>query len=360
LVPDAVVAESVPSEAVSAAAPSSPAATLDPAVAALCVPISASDPCGPDLDLDGDSDYLGFLASAEGVLPSSFFSPEDGKPFDRATVDLPGQIEAIKPLLERTRDVRLLIMRARLLILNRDLGGFAVTIAAIAEWLDKYWDAVHPRPDDGDLTTRTTALAALDLPTVVFPLQYTPLFEARRVGPITYRAWMIAAGEVKPRGAEQKHPTSGITEALAGADPTALVVSRKYVGLLRASLGRIRNAFMLKGSSSGLESLPALLDKIAAFVDPLASANAESDGADTDTANKHSSGLVPAGAAPTSLTQAIDAPETELALGAWKWYLANKENSVVIENLPRLMRYQPKVIVEGLSGMEMSVVASGP
>ena len=302
-----VVAESAPSEAASAAAPSLPAATLDPAVAALCRPISASDPCGPDLDLDGDSEYLSFLASAEGVLPTSFFSPEDGKPFDRAAVDLPGQIEAIKPLLERTRDVRLLIMRARLLILNRDLGGFAVTLAAIAEWLDKYWDAVHPRPQSGDLTTRATALAALDLPTVVFPLQYAPLFEARRIGPVTYRAWMIAGGEVKPRGAEQKHPTSGITEAIADADPAALAASRKQVGLIKASLGRIRNAFMLKGSSSGLESLPALVDKISAFIDPLASANAVTDGADTESANKDGPALVPAGAAPTSLTQAKDA-----------------------------------------------------
>ena len=80
---------------------------LDPAVAAFCVPISQADPSGPDLDFDGDGDYLNFLASAEGMLPTSFFSVEDGKPFDRTTVDLPGQIAGIDALLRRSRDLRL-------------------------------------------------------------------------------------------------------------------------------------------------------------------------------------------------------------------------------------------------------------
>jgi type VI secretion system protein ImpA len=305
--------ETAPPAAASTAAPAPPAATLDPAVAALCAPISEADPCGPDLDFDGDGNYLNFLASAEGILPTSFFSPDDGKPFDRTTVDLPGQIAAIEPLLKRTRDLRLLLMRARLLILNRDLGGFAVTLAAVAEWLDKFWDAVHPRPQGGDLATRTAALAALDIPTVVFPLQYAPLFEARRIGAVTYRVWMIAAGEVKPRTGEQRHPTSALTEAMADADPTALAASRKHAAMVKASLGRIRNAFALQGGSCGLENLPALVDRILAFVDPLASAGdqaateAGTDGADAESSKRDGAALKSAGAAPASLTQARDA-----------------------------------------------------
>jgi type VI secretion system protein ImpA len=283
---------------------------LDPAVAALCAPISDADPCGPDLDFEGDGDYLNFLASAEGILPTSFFSVDDGKPFDRTTVDLPGQIAGIDALLRRTRDLRLLIMRARLFILNRDLGGFAVTVAAVAEWLDKFWDAAHPRPQGGDLAMRTGALAALDLATVVFPLQYAPLFEARRIGAVTYRAWMIAAGEVKPRTGEQKHATSALTEAMADADPTVVAASRKHVGTLKSSLSRIRNAFALQGGSSGLDTLPALVEKILAFVDPAreqAAPEADGDGADTGTSKGTGAAPKAAGAAPASLAQAKDA-----------------------------------------------------
>jgi type VI secretion system protein ImpA len=291
-----------------AGSPASPAPTLDPAVAALCVPLSEADPCGPDLDLEGDGPYLNYLAAAEGVLPTSFFDVLDGgKPFDRASIDLPGLIEAIKPLLERTRDLRLLIMRARLLILNRDLGGFAVTVAAIAEWLERFWEAVHPRPEGRDLNARITTLGALDLPTVVFPLQYAPLFEARRIGAVTYRALMIATEEVKPRTGEQKRATSDLTEAMADADPAALAASRKHIAMLKDSLGRIRNALLLRGGSCGLESLPALVEKISAFVDPLAArdqgaSDAEADAADTDPSRTDATKS--AGPAPASLSQA--------------------------------------------------------
>ena len=281
----------------------SPTVLLDPAVAALCVPISEADPCGPDLDSEGDEDYLNFFAAAEGLLPTSFFSLEDGKPFDRALIDLPGQIEAINPLLVRTRDLRLLITRARLLILNRDIGGFAVTLAAVAEWLDKFWDAVHPRPHGDDLSRRVATLAALDLPTVVFPLQYAPFFDARRIGAVTYRAFMIATGEVQPRSGEQKHPTSAITQAIADVDPAVLAATRKDVALLKTSLGRIRGAFALRGSSPGLENLPALIEKISAFIDPLASAHDQVT-SEVEASDKDGVALKPSGAAPTSLTQA--------------------------------------------------------
>ena len=283
-----------------------PVIALDPAVEVLCQPISESDPFGPDLDFDGDGDYLNFLASAEGVLPSSFFSPEDGRPFDRTTIDLAGQIAGIDALLRRSRDLRLLVMRARLHILNRDLGGFAVTLATLAEWLDKFWDGVHPRPQGDDLVARTTALAALDLPTVVFPLQYAPLFEARRIGVVTYRALMIAAGEVKLRTGEQKHTTSALTEAMSDADPTVLATSRRHVAMLKASLGRIRNAFALRGATSGLETLPGLVEKILAFVDPLVAARDQvASGAKVDDTVKKSGAAV--GAAPASLAQAKEA-----------------------------------------------------
>jgi type VI secretion system protein ImpA len=255
--------------------PAAEPAMVDPAVAELCVPLSETDPCGSDLDLAGDADYLNFFAQTEGILPSLFFSAEDGKPFDRSAVDLPHQIDAIKPLWERSRDLRLLVMRARLLILNRDLGGFAVTIAAIAQWLDKFWDDVHPRAADGDLGARAAALGALDLPTVVFPLQYAPLCEARRIGAVTYRAWMIAAGEVKPRTGEQKHPSAAVTEAIADATPDVLAATRKHVAMLKTSLGRMREVFTMRGGSLGLENLPALIDKMRGFVDPHAALREE-------------------------------------------------------------------------------------
>jgi type VI secretion system protein ImpA len=247
--------------------------TLDSAIAALCAPISESDPCGPDLDSENDTDYLNFFAQADGILPTSFFSLEDGKPLDPSTIDIKGQLDAIQPLLARSRDIRLLVVQARLLILNKDLAGFAVTVAAIAQLLDIFWDAVHPRPQNGDLDSRLLAIAALDLPTVIFPLQYAPLFEGRRIGPVTYRRWMIAKGEVRPRAGETQIAAADITEALDEAAPASLEAARKDVALLNSSIDRIRRAFVSRESSDGLGSLPALVGRVLALIDPHASAS---------------------------------------------------------------------------------------
>ncbi len=248
--------------------PPLPLRTLDPAIEVLCAPISEADPCGPDLDAAGDAEYHNFLAQVEGVLPTSFFSPEDDKPFDPSSIDLPAQIAPIDKLTERSGDIRLLAIRARLLILGRDIAGFALTLAAIAEWLDGFWDVVHPRPEDADFTARRTAISALDLPTVTFPLQYTALFEGRRAGPITYRSWLVANGEIKSRETDVAVSAATITEALASADPAAIAAARKHVALLDTSVQRICRAFEAHGSPAILQNLPAQLRKMHAFIDP--------------------------------------------------------------------------------------------
>ena len=308
-------------------------ATIDPAVAALCIPLSDDDPCGPDLDLAGDLGYLNFFAQTEGMLPSSFFSNDDGKPFDRTSVDLPGQVGAIGPLWERSRDLRLLVMRARLLILDRDLGGFAMAIAAIAQWLDAFWDDVHPRAAGGDLAARAAALEALDLPTVVFPLQYVPLCEGKRIGAITYRAWIIAEGEVKPRPGEQRHPSAALTEAIAHAPVDVLAATRARVAMLKTSLGRIRDISMRRGGSPGLTNLTALVEKLRGFIDPHAAlheatAAHEAEGDDVTATAKDSNAAAATGS-PASL---VEAQQALVAIAA---YYSNSEPSSPILPLVR-------------------------
>ena len=70
--------------------------------------------------------------------------------------------------------------------------------------LQERWDDVHPRGVDGDFAIRMAALESLDdMPPVIFPLQYLPLTNHRRLGPVSYRSWMIANGEAKPREGEE-------------------------------------------------------------------------------------------------------------------------------------------------------------
>ena len=289
-----------------------PSGAIPAAVGTLCIPLSEADPCGPDLDLAGDTEYLNFFAQAEGILPTSFFSSVDGKPFDRASVDLPGQLQAIQPLWNRSRDLRLLIVRARLSILDRDLGGFAASIAAIADWLESFWDDVHPRANGSDLSARASALWALDLPTVVFPLQYAVLFEARRIGVVSYRAQMIATDEVKPRPGEQKHSTAALADAIAEAPAEVLAALRGQAAMLRTSLSRIRNVCLTRSWQFGLDNLAALADKLHAFIDPRAAREEEAaghtaEGDDVPAGTEQADGKQAARGAPTSLAEAQQA-----------------------------------------------------
>jgi type VI secretion system protein ImpA len=302
--------------------PNSPAPTgaggsepdIDAAIALLCSPIEEGNPCGPDLDEGADTEYLNFFAQVEGILPASFFSAEDGSPFDRSSVDLTRHRELIKPLLQRTRDIRLLIMQARLEILDQDLMAFARSVAAVAQLLESFWDQVHPRCHGDDASARVMAIAALDASTVTFPLQYSPLFEARRMGAVTYRAYLIACGDVKPRGSETKLNVAAIIEARGETDPDVLVHLRQQIARLKGSLARIQNSFAIHGASADLNNLPALVAKMQAFVDPAATEtrapadpSAERD-ADADAIDQGQNRLATdAAGAPTTLSGARDA-----------------------------------------------------
>ncbi|WP_204315545.1 type VI secretion system ImpA family N-terminal domain-containing protein, partial [Stenotrophomonas maltophilia] len=83
----------------------------------------------------------------ESLLPASFFTRDDEgrpQPFDRASIDFRREEAALLALLDRSRDLRVLTLLARLTMLDRDLPGFAAALSAIAGLLEGQWEAVHP------------------------------------------------------------------------------------------------------------------------------------------------------------------------------------------------------------------------
>jgi type VI secretion system protein ImpA len=260
-------------------------------LAALISPISEDEPCGPDLDLAGDSDYMNFMAKAENLIPTSYFSGLDGKPFDRTTIDLAAELAAIQPFLTRTRDIRLLTILGKFSILNRDLVRFETTMRAIQELLRERWDEVHPRGEDGIFTARMVPIETLDdMAPVIFPLQYTPLVRHRRLGEISYRDYMIATGEVQAREGENAHDQTAIENALMEVELPELVQAVGRFEALRTALVEIRTMCTDRAGfeqAPKFERLPALVDKIRSFLnaivikrDPSAALAAEPTGED--------------------------------------------------------------------------------
>ena len=253
-------------------------------LASLTAAVADGDPCGPDLDLKGDPDFLNFMAKAEGILPASYFSVHDGRPFDRATIDFATEFEACKPLLERTRDLRLLATLAKLHILNRDVEGFATCIEAIAALLDSQWDNVHPRGDEGDYAMRMAALETLDdLPTVVHPLQFVPLANHRRYGQVSYRNYMTATAEIRPRDdEEQPLDAASVDRALMESDLPPLTELLRRFDSAQSAFGRIRTIWIdhagfdqavnLEKASQTLGKIVSLIGGVIAKRDPTAGA----------------------------------------------------------------------------------------
>lgn len=240
-------------------------------------PISESQPCGPDLDRAGDAEYMNFVARAEGLLPTSFFG-SDGRAFDRSTIDSAAELTAIKPLLERTRDIRLLVILAKFLALTQNLPHFATCLAALEKLLADNWDEVHPGGEEDDIAIRLAVLETLDdLPTVVLPLQYTPLIHSRRLGALSYRNYLVAAGEIQAREGEDTHDLSAIESALAETSLETLVDTRGPFETLRSAATGIRKACLARADAEQVPRFERLLQNSGRIVAVLDGAIAKLD-----------------------------------------------------------------------------------
>lgn len=246
------------------------------ALAFLIAPVSDADPCGPDLELAGDPEFLQTIGRIEGLLPSAYFSRDDeGRllPFDRASIDAAAELGRLKKLLEASRDLRLLTIYGRLTALDRDLAGLAAAFAGVAALLRDRWDDVHPRGNDGDYALRMAVLQALDdMPTVVLPLQHVTLFESRRYGPVHFRTFMVAVGEVAGREDQPGIDRAGVDRAISEADLDSLKTTRDRLSVIRDASRMIQGTSQERAGHEGavaLDRVPALVDRILAFLEPV-------------------------------------------------------------------------------------------
>jgi type VI secretion system protein ImpA len=202
----------------------------------LLKPISADQPCGSDLEADGDDAYFDYFDLAVERLPTAYFNMARGTLFDPKSITVKSETAQIDLLLARSRDIRFLVLDAKFQILSTKLKGFADTVIAIAEILEKWPRDVHPRAD-ADPTARRNALEELDvLATVVTPLEYAPLVTDRRIGDILFRAYLTGSGKATPREDEEPGDSSAIQTALASSDNAQAVdiLHEQLAGILGA------------------------------------------------------------------------------------------------------------------------------
>ncbi|WHQ68580.1 ImpA family type VI secretion system protein [Methylorubrum extorquens] len=303
-------------------------------------PLSADLPCGQDLDDAGDDDYFNVLARVESQLPVSFLTRDEyGKLvlFDHSKINFELESDLLLSLLERTRDLRVLALLARLAALNRDLRGLRQILVTVAGLLEAQWEAVHPRGQAGDFGQRADALQSLaDAPTVILPLQHLTLFASRRLGQVSFRMLMVADGEVPPAGDDPVPDRAAIARAQDDADPEELKPLRVDLATIAGSLEKIAAVSTARGGSRGavdLRRLIELVGQMRAFLDRSDAILAVPEAAALESSPPAQD--APAAARGTAADRIASSADAAAALVAVSVYLRHHEPSSPAEVLVR-------------------------
>lgn len=322
----------------------------------LSEPISEAAPSGRDLD--EDPEFSDYMLVAGGRLPARFFSPE-GAPFDRSTIDLDSEVEAIEGLLAKTKDVRLLTLEARFQALKGELIGFSEVIQGLAIIVADFWDSFHPLPNDGDCTSRQNVIEGLeDQVQVILPLQFAPIVTGGRGVSVSYRNFLVATGKANARENEAVVPPDTISQVLSD-ERFAEGVNAVYEALLGAiaALKRIHDTFYEKAGSSFAPNFDRLTKVLQGIVDLIVSNRPELTGGDEPEQLPAEDGEAPAEAVgqgrPAAKPQAIKTHAAAAsALRAAELYFLRREPSspsMVLVHQARMLIGKP--LVEALEAL---------
>lgn len=297
-------------------------------------PISDEQPCGPDLDME-DMDFMNFMASIEGQIPTRYFS------FDPGSIDFKDAYSQIDGFLDKARDVRLTVLLAKLKILNGDLDGFIEALEASDAMLKAFWTDVHP---SGEMQMMRMPLMATldDMPTSVLPLQHVNLYRSRRAGVITLRKWLVANGEANPREDEERFDAGTIMSELTSADGDEMAAILAKAERGRDALNSIRTTAVSEGE---VEEAPTFEKLIEAF-DQIIELIGKATGAETSSAAGDEAGGEAGDGGVAGATMTVQIPAGDIAtredaldaLFAAERYYALKETSSPIVLLLREAR----------------------
>lgn len=162
-------------------------------VTRLLEPISPESPCGDDMEYDPSFGEFERAATekpeqqyGDTIIPAR---PPEWREVKRIGLDL----------LEKTKDLRILIVVSRALLQTDGWKAFANSVELLNGYIDQYWDTVHPQldpGDDNDPTERLNIISSLnDRATTLRLIEETPLVTARGFGSFSWRDILAARGE---------------------------------------------------------------------------------------------------------------------------------------------------------------------
>lgn len=253
----------------------------------LLQPVSDDQPCGPDLEATMDPEYDEYYFGALGRLPDFYVQPgverSDGSRspdrfYNVADLKIADEARQIDALLKRSRDIRLLVLRAQWEALAGRLPMMAEAIEGTAILLETYPEAAHPQMGQGT-ALRREALADLDRQvTVMQPLQFAGLTGSNEV---SLRKVMVANGRAQPLQDEVDLSIGMMMDAL-GSPTNRKKTDENHAALLRMSnaLTRIERACKNGGAGAFTPAFDNVRPVLTEMLDLITTARPDLRGAD--------------------------------------------------------------------------------
>ncbi|MDD5444270.1 MAG: type VI secretion system protein TssA, partial [Pseudomonas fluorescens] len=196
----------------------------------LLAAVSATSPCGEDMEYDADFLHLERAAKGQpersmgdSILPAE---PPDWHSIQQQSLDL----------LQRSKDLRITHFLLQSSLALQGPVGLAEVLTLINALLREYWADLHPRldaDDDNDPTVRINALSGLTSDATIRLLRESILTRSRTFGPVSLRAALNASGLMsfpdEQLGAQQ------LNAAFLDSDPEQLQATHDALSAARAA-----------------------------------------------------------------------------------------------------------------------------
>jgi len=220
--------------------------------------ISADQPCGPDLQYDAD--YIELARIMQGTPEVEY----GGMRIEAADPDWKMAKTLALKLLARTRDLRLAVWLARILMGQHGFAGLDDGLALIEAFIDRCWDRVHPviEPDDDPIERLNILVALDDMDGLLRQVRVAALARSAMYGQVCLRDVDIASGELPPRPDEKASEPATIEAIFDTADLSGLETLADVMEQAAARLDHIETLLVERlgqGWATGVEKLPATL-----------------------------------------------------------------------------------------------------
>ncbi|TFY89552.1 type VI secretion system protein TssA [Pseudomonas kairouanensis] len=215
----------------------------------LLTAVSATSPCGEDMEYDAD--FLQLERAAKGqpersmgdsILPAE---PPEWRSIQQQSLDL----------LQRSKDLRITHFLVQSSLALQGVAGLAEVLSLINALLRDYWADLHPRldaDDDNDPTVRINALTGLTCDTNIRLLRESILTRSRTFGPVSLRAALNASG--LQSFADEQLGAQQLNAAFLDSDPEHLQATRDALSAARAACEAIEQQVNEQvGSAQGVD-----------------------------------------------------------------------------------------------------------